>query len=260
MTLDSKIYTLDEFKEHDNLEFSQTHINVLYKSFFDSPCHDNSYSYDHCEPDKSYERIKQQHRELYKKFERNLKIITYKTEHYENFETNKDKLCFYLKYWFYDNLISKSVTQDEFENFLALWNEQKSEKCKECDCQFEINKISAIKELKSIYDYFLFTDAYKKISKINNEISKKIYCQYIDNAKIKYSLDKEICAKRSDHYCREFKKYIEKYLVQNQLKETKMKEQKAKQKMKQNILLSLLLIFIISILLVLLFLIFEILP
>ncbi|KMZ95668.1 hypothetical protein PVMG_05812 [Plasmodium vivax Mauritania I] len=63
-----------------------------------------------------------------------------------------------------------------------------------------------------MYDYFLFTDAYKKISKINNEISKKIYCEYIYSAKVRYSLNKDNCADKSNAYCNEFKKYIEKYL------------------------------------------------
>ncbi|KMZ95058.1 hypothetical protein PVMG_05585, partial [Plasmodium vivax Mauritania I] len=194
-------------------ELNQTSLYAVYQAYFNSECDTFNGAYAYCASDSNYPHLSDRLIDLYKKFVRNLKLISdVKEKALDHLEKNQDKLCLYLKYWFYDKLISESVTEAEFINFLSLWNEQKSEKCKECDCQFKINTISAIKVLKKLYDYFLFTDAYKKISTINEKISKKEYCEYINDAKIKYSLDKEICAKRSDHYCSEFKKYLQTYI------------------------------------------------
>ncbi|CAG9472700.1 unnamed protein product [Plasmodium vivax] len=211
----SKIYTLDEFEEKNNSEFSRTHLNVLYKSFFDSKCDVNPYSYDHCEPDKDYERIKEQHRELYKKFERNLKSITNKTEYYKNYETDNDKLCFYLKYWFYDQLFVHNFRDPEIDELLKLWNERKEQKCPDCQCEFDVKKMEEIKILKNIYDYFLFWDAFKDKSKISTEISRRTYCKYIDAGNISRSMYELICESNKRSLCEEFNKYLKEYVELN---------------------------------------------
>ncbi|SCA59817.1 Plasmodium vivax Vir protein, putative [Plasmodium vivax] len=213
MSSKGKTYTIKDFIVGYD-ELNQTSLYAVYQAYFNSECDTFNGAYAYCTPDENYAPLSNRLIDLYKKFVRNLELISdVKEKALDRLEKSQDKLCLYLKYWFYDNLISESVTEAEFKNFLSLWNEQKSKKCKDCNCHFEINTISAIKELKSMYDYFLFTDAYKKISKINNEISKKIYCEYIYSAKVNYALIKDTCAQKSNPYCRELKKYIEKYLV-----------------------------------------------
>ncbi|GAB69623.1 hypothetical protein PCYB_003720 [Plasmodium cynomolgi strain B] len=212
MTLDSKIYTLLEFEEQNNSEFSQTNLNVLYKAFFNNECSGNSYSYyDYCEQDESYE-LKDQHRELYKKFERNLKLITNDTDYYGRYGTDNVKLCFYLKYWFYDQLIVNNFTNENIAKILKLWNERKEKKCANCDCEFDVKNLYEIKILKNIYDYFFFLDAYKDISKISTKISKKNYCKYVALGSTYLSTYEKNCKSDNGSFCKEFKKYIKKYV------------------------------------------------
>ncbi|KMZ86057.1 hypothetical protein PVBG_05456 [Plasmodium vivax Brazil I] len=199
-----------------NFEFSRTHLNVLYKSFFDSRCDVNPYSYDHCEPDKGYERIKEQHRELYKKFERNLKLITNKTEYYKDYETDNDKLCFYLKYWFYDQLFVHNFRDPDIDEFLKLWNERKGQKCANCQCEFNVKIMKEIKILKNIYDYFLFLDAFKDRNKISTEISKRTYCKYVHAGSISRSMYVDTCASKTSSFCKEFNNYIKAYVELNE--------------------------------------------
>ncbi|KMZ83407.1 hypothetical protein PVBG_06049 [Plasmodium vivax Brazil I] len=212
----AKIYTLDEFEEKNNIEFSETHSNVLYKAYFDIDCHRNSFHNDHCEPDISYDHINKQHIELYKKFERNLKLINYNTENYKSYEENKDKLCFYLKYWFYDQLIVNKFTDAEIAQFLELWNKRKEQKCDNCQCEFNVKKLDEIKILKNVYDYFLFLQAYKDTSGISSKISKKSYCNYVALGNTKRTIYEDSCKLKKIPFCEEFKKYIQKYVKLNE--------------------------------------------
>ncbi|KMZ92285.1 hypothetical protein PVMG_03640 [Plasmodium vivax Mauritania I] len=199
-----------------NIEFSETHSNVLYKAYFDIDCHRNSFHNDHCEPDISYDHINKQHIELYKKFERNLKLINYNTENYKSYEENKDKLCFYLKYWFYDQLIVNKFTDAEIAQFLELWNKRKEQKCDNCQCEFNVKKLDEIKILKNVYDYFLFLQAYKDTSGISSKISKKSYCNYVALGNTKRTIYEDSCKLKKIPFCEEFKKYIQKYVKLNE--------------------------------------------
>ncbi|KMZ95102.1 hypothetical protein PVMG_05974 [Plasmodium vivax Mauritania I] len=128
---------------------------------------------------------------------------------YKHIEKNKSKLCIYLKYWLYDQLIKRQVNQDDFTKFFNLWNERKAVKCSECECEFPIKEFSEIEQIKKIYDFFLFWDSYKDKKKLINEISNKEYCEYINDSKILYYSYQMMCDNGKDSLlCNEFNKYI----------------------------------------------------
>ncbi|SCA59775.1 VIR protein [Plasmodium vivax] len=118
---------------------------------------------------------------------------------------NEEKLCFYLKYWTYDQLISKKVTNTEYANFLDLWDMRKKQICPTCKCEFKVRNLYNLIQLKKAYDYYLFLDAYNKTAKINDQISDKNYCKYIEDSKVVYSSFEYKCERDRTEYCKEFK-------------------------------------------------------
>ncbi|KMZ87231.1 hypothetical protein PVBG_04016 [Plasmodium vivax Brazil I] len=212
MVEDKKIYNLNNFLEGNN-KLNNSNLNRFYKSYFNISCDDRTNSNYYCSPDTKFETLPSHLSELYRKFERNLKLIWYDGRTvYDSWETDKNALCSYLKYWIYDQLISKDVTQDHFLQFFNLWNARKNEKCPKCKCEFNITSFSEVKELKKTYDYSLFLKAYKKTAKINKKIHNMNYCKYIEYAKTIYSLLEQTCTKKKAEYCNEFKEYVLPYM------------------------------------------------
>ncbi|KNA01607.1 hypothetical protein PVNG_05972 [Plasmodium vivax North Korean] len=200
---------------NSNNELNETVLNKLYQSYFDTECIDLAHSYGSfvtCYSDGFEGTLPSNLRELYKKFERNLILLCDKSKEFTvPWENNEGKLCFYLKYWIYDQLISNNVSQDEFSQFFKLWNDHKGKEYSQCACKFEIKNFLKVNQLKQVYDYFLFLEAYEKISKIQDKVSNMNYCKYIEEAKILYSLYLSNCEDSIADYCKEFMKYIAPY-------------------------------------------------
>ncbi|KMZ87787.1 hypothetical protein PVBG_05039 [Plasmodium vivax Brazil I] len=209
MTKDTKTYTFSDLKEN-NEDLNISNINKLYVAFFDDDCYGPVAGYLHCSSDNSYESIPPSLFDLYKKFERNITSISNESiDAYKHIEKNKSKLCIYLKYWLYDQLIKRQVNQDDFTKFFNLWNERKKEKCSLCECEFPIQKISEIKQIKKIHDAFLFWDSYNDKAKMKNVISNMEYCKYIDDSKILYYSYQMKCENGNNSLlCKEFNNYI----------------------------------------------------
>ncbi|VUZ93657.1 PIR protein [Plasmodium vivax] len=208
----NNIYKLNDFIE-GNIKLNKSNLNRFYKSYFETPCYNYVESYFYCSQDTNLDTLPSHLLELYRKFERNLKLIWADGETvYDIWETDKEKLCSYLKYWIYDQLISENVSQVDFSQFFKLWKERKSEKCPKCECEFNINSFYEVNQLKRIYDYSLFLRAYKKTSKINNQISNMSYCNYISDAKAMYELLGHTCEKNTTEYCKELNKYVLPYI------------------------------------------------
>ncbi|KMZ76861.1 hypothetical protein PVIIG_06049 [Plasmodium vivax India VII] len=212
MVEDKKIYNLNNFLEgNDKLILS--YLNTFYQSYFDHECSNNVDSFYYCSQDTNINTRLPGLWQIYRKFERNLKFIWDDERMYDFFwETNKEKLCSYLKYWIYDQLISKDISQDDFSQFFKLWNERKSEKCSKCKCEFNITSLYHVKQLKKTYDYSLFLKAYKNTAKINKKIHNMNYCKYISDAKAMYSLLGDTCKKKKAEYCNEFNEYVLPYI------------------------------------------------
>ncbi|CAI7718373.1 PIR protein [Plasmodium vivax] len=212
MVEDKKIYNLNNFTD-DNDKLRLSYLNRFYKSYFNISCDDRTNSNYYCSPDTKFETLPSHLSELYRKFERNLKLIWEEgVTVYDRWETDKKILCSYLKYWIYDQLIIEKVTDNHFSLFFNLWNERKKERCSKCKCEFNIKSFYYVKQLKKTYDYSLFLKAYKKTAKINKKIHNMNYCKYIENAKAIYSLLGETCLTNSADYCKEFKEYVLPYI------------------------------------------------
>ncbi|SCA83696.1 VIR protein [Plasmodium vivax] len=207
MDADDKIYTVADFSPDNfiqNSKLDETKLIILYKSFFEEKCNTRYGDYSNCLSDESERTLDPTLWELYKKFERNVKLIQDEPEYYSYWETDNKKLCFYLKYWIYDQLIGKNITNEQFSNFINLWNEKKKVKCPSCECKFNVTSFSNVKQLKRAYDYFLFLNAYKDTTTISKHIADKHYCRYIENTKAIYSSLETKCIKDNAPYCKEF--------------------------------------------------------
>ncbi|KNA00990.1 hypothetical protein PVNG_03097 [Plasmodium vivax North Korean] len=173
MAIDDKIYTVNDFAPHTyikNNELDDTNLIRLYKSFFQEECNKH-YGYNfYCDTDGSEKKLPSTLWELYKKFERNVKLIQEKTEIFSVWEKEKKKLS----------------------------------KCPRCECEFNISSFYHIKQLKRAYDYFLFLNAYKDTRTISKHIADKNYCTYIENTKYIYSSLEYICKDNLAPYCKEF--------------------------------------------------------
>ncbi|CAI7718695.1 Plasmodium vivax Vir protein, putative [Plasmodium vivax] len=216
MKTDKNTYTLKNFLPKayiENNELNETVLNKLYQSYFESDCVYRFESFDTCYPDEREETLPQNLRELYKKFERNIILLCDKSKKFSvEWEKNEDKLCFYLKYWIYDQLISNNVSDAHFSQFFKIWNENKGKNYLDCGCKFNITHFLNVKLLKKIYDYFLFLEAYEKTAKINEKVSNMNYCKYIEDAKAVYTTYPSICETSNTETCQEFKKYISPYM------------------------------------------------
>ncbi|KNA02181.1 hypothetical protein PVNG_06161 [Plasmodium vivax North Korean] len=212
MAGNNEIYNLNDFLDgNDKLRLSN--LNTFYQSYFDSACDNYVDSYYYCSEDTDLDTLPPHLLQLYRKFVRNLKLmwVDGKTI-YDIWEKDKKKLCSYLKYWLYDQLISEKITEKQFTEFFNLWNERKSKKCPKCECEFKIINFSQVKLLKNAFDYSLFLKAYKKTAKINDQIFNKNYCKYIAEAKAIYSLLELRCEKNYTEHCKEFKEYVLPYI------------------------------------------------
>ncbi|KMZ77157.1 hypothetical protein PVIIG_05633 [Plasmodium vivax India VII] len=214
MAGDEETYKLNDFIVGNN-KLNKSNLNRFYKSYFETACENREIFNDYCPQVANLDTLPPHLWELYRKFERNLKLIWYDGRTvYDSWETDKNALCSYLKYWIYDQLISKDVSQDNFLQFFNLWNARKNEKCPKCKCEFNITSFSEVKELKKTYDYSLFLKAYKRTAKINNKIHYMNYCKYIEDAKAIYSLLGDTCKKKKKNaeYCKEFEEYVLPYI------------------------------------------------
>ncbi|VUZ99700.1 PIR protein [Plasmodium vivax] len=212
MAGDEETYKLNDFIVGNN-KLNKSNLNRFYKSYFETACENREIFNDYCSQVAKLDTLPSHLRELYRKFERNLILIwDDKKKAYDYWETDKNALCSYLKYWIYDQLISKDVSQDNFLQFFNLWNARKNEKCSNCECEFNIKHFSQVKMLKKAYDYSLFLKAYKKTAKINKQIYNMNYCRYVEDAKAIYTLLGDTCEKSTAENCKEFNKYVLPYV------------------------------------------------
>ncbi|SBS79986.1 PIR Superfamily Protein [Plasmodium ovale curtisi] len=162
-------------------------------------------------------------RELLKKFMRNLKKLSDKNGAYFNTidkENNTNKRCTYLKYWFYDQIISKNyqISDEDMDNFFDYLERLKYVIFDTFPCDFYKIKLKDIKEIKKLYDYFVFYDAYKIQNIINHQIYNSVHCHYLKGATFLYK-EKERQCNLSDktEYCKEFSNHIQNNIEKNVL-------------------------------------------
>ncbi|KMZ77286.1 hypothetical protein PVIIG_05331 [Plasmodium vivax India VII] len=123
---------------------------------------------------------------------------------------NINNICIYLKFWFYDQVIKEKLTANDVKSIINHWGSQKDIFLSEykCPCEFYEMELSEIKEIKQLYDYFVFYDVYKKFSIINNKIYNSSYCKYLKKAIDLYNRKVAQCKKNETSLCKEFNNYI----------------------------------------------------
>ncbi|KMZ97265.1 variable surface protein Vir21 [Plasmodium vivax North Korean] len=208
----SKPYTLNNLS-YENYKLKNTDLYNFYHHSFENKCDNDAESPDFCDSFNGDESLDSSLHEFYKKLERNSKRIpTLSDELTGNISLRMHKLCFYLKYWFYDQVITKKIEKTQVIQLLNTWEQNKREKRFECDCELDVKSLSNIEGLKQYYDYYLFLEAYENTSTMIQEIYYKEYCKYLQNARVSYLLFTTICSNKDDddvdEYCNEFIKYI----------------------------------------------------
>ncbi|KNA02606.1 hypothetical protein PVNG_05150, partial [Plasmodium vivax North Korean] len=123
---------------------------------------------------------------------------------------NINNRCTFLKFWFYDQVIKEKLTENDVKSIIHHWKRQKDVFLSEyeCPCEFYEMKENEIKDIKKLYDYFVFYDVYKKFSIINNKIYNSSYCKYLKNAIDVYNSKVANCKEIENSVCKEFNNYI----------------------------------------------------
>ncbi|KMZ76814.1 hypothetical protein PVIIG_06411 [Plasmodium vivax India VII] len=146
-------------------------------------------------------------------FERNIKRISAESDNpFHDITEESGKLCFYLKYWFYDWIISKNIEKEQITELLNLWDEQKDLECTKCDCEFFVRELLEINKLKKFYDFYLFSEAFSDDQSMNKEIYDKEYCNYLKDAKAEHSLLETLNYSKNPEYFKEIFSYIKPYV------------------------------------------------
>ncbi|GAW78861.1 variable surface protein [Plasmodium gonderi] len=133
---------------------------------------------------------------------------------------NVNKGCIYLKYWFYDQILKEDINERDIKSIINLWEELKYVifNDRNIPCEFYNMKLNQIKEMKHLYDYFVFYDPYKNFSIINNKIYNSSYCNYLKKCIVMYNKMVRDCSNTADsEVCKEFKKYLKKAINVNYL-------------------------------------------
>ncbi|EDL42886.1 variable surface protein Vir21-related [Plasmodium vivax] len=158
-------------------------------------------------------------RPLYKKLWNNLFKVKYFSEDFKSLPKEKKKICIYLKYWFYDQLLSKNISNDGIGKFFSAW-ESTSQGYKRdlIGCELYKMSLNEIKETKLLYDYFLLYDGYNNDELVSHKIYVSPYCQYLKEAADVYKKRKIECVSGNNiERCKEFKNYIKNYMIKNDI-------------------------------------------
>ncbi|EDL47205.1 variable surface protein Vir21, putative [Plasmodium vivax] len=214
MASNAKAYTLKDFSDN-NHELKKTDLYTFYHHHFDKICDNTADSLYFCDSFNGDKSLDSPLQEFYRKLDRNLKLIPkLLAQPAEDISVDKHKLCFYLKYWFYDQVIAKEIKNAQITQLLSIWERNKREKSFECE--HDVKSLPIIKKLKEYYDYYLFFEAYNNTDNMNKEICNKKYCKYLEDARYSYLLFTTKCFSKNDNsvkeYCNEFIEYIMEYL------------------------------------------------
>ncbi|KMZ95686.1 hypothetical protein PVMG_05830 [Plasmodium vivax Mauritania I] len=152
---------------------------------------------------------------IYKKLWNNLYRLSKYTEYFSNIQEKNDKICAYLKFWFYDRILSENVKAVDINTFLARWEEFKKHvfQSNDCPCDFFPIKLKEIKEIKQLYDYMVFHEDLK----LEGDIHEKM-CNGINLNLLKESIGiyiqkvVECGCDNNSAYCKEFNEYIKKHV------------------------------------------------
>ncbi|SBT84839.1 PIR protein [Plasmodium ovale] len=203
------------FTEIVNESFKKTPLFNFYKEL-DSvdPCESDSITY--CISGEEFNTENKVIRDLYNKLVTNLKNISNRDRNlFGDIYYDEIHMCTYLKYWFLDRILKDNMNGSQVIQFFKILEKKKGENIfPKSDCEFFSMKMNEIKEIKLLYDYYIFYDKCEgEKSDIINEIYKSKYCKYVRNANFVYDKEKLLCEDDNlSGHCKEFNKYIKNFI------------------------------------------------
>nr|AFD10486.1 variable surface protein vir 21 [Plasmodium vivax] len=172
-----------------------------------------------CKNDLYNDVAKKNVKDILRKLMRNVnKLSEDNSEDYNNIDKGNyiNKRCIYLKYWLYDIILANKIDES---NISRLFHELSQNKGKvtsiDKKCEFYALKSREIKDIKKLYDYFVYFDGYKFVKNIINEkIFNNRYLDYIKGAIDVYEKTEIECPERENTrgYCNEFNEYIKRFI------------------------------------------------
>nr|QOQ34043.1 variant interspersed repeats 21 [Plasmodium vivax] len=174
---------------------------------------------DFCKNDLYNDVAKKNVKDILRKLMRNVnKLSEDNSEDYNNIDKGNyiNKRCIYLKYWLYDIILANKFDES---NISRLFHELSQNKGKvtsiDKKCEFYALKSREIKDIKKLYDYFVYFDGYKFVKNIINEkIFNNTYLDYLKGAIDVYEKSEIECSKNENtrEYCSEFDEYIKRFI------------------------------------------------
>ncbi|GAW82041.1 variable surface protein [Plasmodium gonderi] len=208
-------YTLNMFAEEDET-LKDYVLYSLYNYTFDMSCKDEDEAEFTCPLQQYYDFKDKEIEQFYKKFIDNLHKISKKNQYFNGLNDNDDKLCTYLKYWFYEYILNKGYEASQINKIYDAWYNSNNTFIGVSPCNIHRLNLNQIQEIKRIYDYFMLYDRNDKEKISSDKILQTKYCQYFENAHIMY-LAKEVQCERNtvSPICKEFNEYLKKYITYN---------------------------------------------
>ncbi|SBT02009.1 PIR Superfamily Protein [Plasmodium ovale curtisi] len=215
MTKGTKDITLNDLRRKDSKLDESDGYQIYHQ--FENICTVLDEAKIYCGQDHNNDFTYDSVRELYNKFYPNLKVISNnEIKTFKEITVEKNKLCIYLKYWFFDQIMTKGMDNSQIIQFFDVWNKLKGETCSDCVCQFYKLSLNEIKQIKYLYDYFLFYDRSDEVKEKNvakDKIFSTEYCSYIKESSFIYSSRVVGCEGNTvNSYCKEFNEYIKNYI------------------------------------------------
>nr|QOQ34050.1 variant interspersed repeats 21 [Plasmodium vivax] len=172
-----------------------------------------------CKNDLYNDVAKKNVKDILRKLMRNVnKLSEDNSEDYNNIDKGNyiNKRCIYSKYWLYDIILANKIDES---NISRLFHELSQNKGKvtsiDKKCEFYALKSREIKDIKKLYDYFVYFDGYKFVRNIINEkIFNNTYLDYLKGAIDVYEKSEIECSKNENtrEYCSEFDEYIKRFI------------------------------------------------
>ncbi|CAI7723970.1 hypothetical protein PVPAM_000009900 [Plasmodium vivax] len=210
--------SLDKIQEQYNFIANSVFYNI-YKEF-DKPCSD--YPFDRgvsCPPDsfggsRISEKVINLLKELYSNFYRvNITCEGHNNDYFGlNLEEAKKIGCACLKYWLYDQIITKGLNESEIKDLFNGYNNHINGKINDIrvyNCNLNELVLNDIKNLKKIYALNTFLHTYvTNFNKCNSNSCK--YMEYFGEGLDEFIISVNRCVSNPNltNYCNEFNEFL----------------------------------------------------
>ncbi|SBT01899.1 PIR Superfamily Protein [Plasmodium ovale curtisi] len=185
-------------------------LGNMYRKFEDMCSLDDNKKY--CLIDKDEYNISDNVQKLHNNLYGNKVKYDASNAEFSTFYEYPKKFCFFFKYWLYDQIILKKISDSQINEVLKTLNNGGKFQfvmAQNYTCNFNILKLDKIKEMKLLFDYIGNYDTKKKKSAINDKICDSAYKGTINNMISLYNDRHMKCGKASNEYCTEFDECME---------------------------------------------------